>query len=965
MLRLDPVAGYTLPMRGGKHGSQDGAGAWDELSRLGPEHLLARASAVEALRARTGTPGHEDPLPAWWRGFHGRDEPQLWGTPFEWLAGLIAASQGVVAFDRLERTLLPTPASWVSEELSGSAEASIYRVVRGPERIDAHPLWPFAFEGPLADYTGSAASKWWSHALIHALIGANLRPDMTEWEVMADVRFSEAVAAVHWYCLAELGRLGDGDLPLDLADLRGEEAVRYAGLARQSLDPRLRALRLSEPTSAHIAANALELLRYERFAWHAALTGGRLLEPGGTSLGLGESSEYARVHARRLRSNSTLRWVRFCRRGRDAEARDLEARAGEVLDALLFRSLEELFEEAEREGASRRFRRILQDLGSRLCQAEAFEGDGVDRYGPALQLISQQLDAELRDAGAMREALSELAAVVVRDSAGAALSASDILSQGVAPLITASGEPAPVRQARRDARIRRGRAWHPALGRTLAAMPTAVERSLDAPVPRDWLRTVVSAAEVEAREGRVTWEAYGYVGWLLVAASIWLEGAVTPADERWLERLSRRSLPSDRSSWGRFELVWNPRLQRVPMPFDATWDEAFARSPVHPEASARFKPRPAHAIWYALVGAGRLGPVYLPLTPRWSALISRLKRVARLDEVVAEPGLDEAFIAEALAAEAVLLVERPKLDLPERPIDVLEVAMAAASSVDQRREPEGPWADPGMAEAYVAFCRRYSLYRDTSEALCDVADIGPDSRVAELGFGTGETTRAILRRLGPQGRVLAADPALCLVSGIMDHVHDSRARFLPGSARALLHVAVTDCHFDIVIANSAMVLIDDLPDALAHCYAMLRAGGRLAFSVQAEVLGDVEHLVGEGQISVLAALESARASLGFGRPEASNGLAGRALGTQGALRETLRRCGFDGIGFTRFARPWTVDEYFAWLDLPAVRRAMVAASEADRSGELIALARASVRDDLQLETAWWLVTAQRPEEAEG
>jgi SAM-dependent methyltransferase len=925
--------------------NDNGLSLFEVLESLSPEIIVERARQIEVVRA--AGPNLST--------FHGFEEPLLHATPFEWLAAVIARARGTIAFDRLDRVFLPTPPSWVDPTFG----PAYYQVHHRSERVLAPPLWPFGHDLPVADHTSTSQTRWFTHGLIHTMIGASHGGLRTEWEIMAEARLSEAVAALHWYHLAELGRLGAQDVPLDLTDLRGEDAVRYARLAQRSLEPDFRLRRLEDPLALPIASNAIDMLRYEAWAFRAAMVAGELKEPDETYLGLGEACEYARVHARRLNCSSHARWRDTCLVPGADFAPDwlaFETRVASVVHDLFLRPLETFLEIDDATAHQRRFRTVLADVGLRLCHAEMLESQPSSRFEGVLAAIGEHR----RSAKPVEAAKVWCDIVEATDgaNAGGQVPTDSLLALGYAP-VPGQAEAPLSRGARVKARLARAWRWHAVMGSTLTAMPPVVERSLDLPMSRWWLENLVQASETLARDGAVTWEGWGYLGWLTVAASLWRDGQAIDPSRRWHDRLARRTLPDDPATWHRFEILWNPYLQRVPMPFDARWDE---EQRLVPGASPpqRFKPRAAHAIWYCLIGQGRDGPVYLPLTTRLNALVQRLKRPARLDAVARAPDFGPDFLRAAVASEAVLLVERPPFDLPERPLDVLEIAMAAAGSVDQRREDEGPWQDEAQAEAYVWFCNRSSLYRDTSEALCDAADIPSDGRIGELGFGTGETTRAILRRLSDAGRVVGVDPALRMVSSIFDHVSDHRARFLPGASRALLHLAVTDRPFDRVIANSSLTLARSIADECAHVFAMLRPGGLFAFSIPAEYLGMVDHMTTPEMIRASTAIAEARAELGLKPPPATPSV-DPALGSLDAMNAMLERCGFATIRHVVYKRPWPAAEYFDWLSMPVVRKGMVSSGDADRSGDLIEAARARIEPELRLETAWCLIVATRPD----
>lgn len=916
----------------------------DLLASLTSESLVASARAFEAAR----TPESEAALGA----FHRFRDPSLWTTPYQFQAGVAAREEGVFAFDRLERAHLEAPASWVHREIS----PAFYAVRLGAEAVLAPAVWPFSQDATVADYQTSIPPKWWSHSLVHALIGFGWWPGFTEWHLMACARLSEAVAAVHWYNLAELGRLDAKSLPIDLQELRGDHGMRYAQLEMSARRAEMRARRLGDPVAVQITQNALDTLGYEAYAFRRALFDGDLLEPEDVYLALGEAADYARVHIGRLNSASHARWRETCLvAGRDyaTDALGFEARAARALEAIVTPR-----ESGADLGAitAKRARRVLQDLGWRVCHAAALAGDPAGAFAGAVTVIADLVKrSETEGETTLAPACEAVLAALPADLA------TQVLTLGYAPALDPTLEPDALKAIRQNAV--RARAWrlHAVVGAAIEGSPALVRRVIDQPRGTPFIEPLVQAADDAAKAGELPWENVGYIGWLMVAETAWLDRDRDARERRWHYRLATRTIPPDEATWGDYAVTWNPYAKRYPMSFDARWDEQMTRT--KPGEVPRFKPRGATAPWFCLVGPGRDGPIYVPLATAMNALIYALKRPRRLSDLVVEFGLE--LVTDAIKREAVLLFNKPHIDRPERAIDILEVALAQAATIDQRREDFGPWDEADQAEAYLAYCRESTLYKDTSEALCEAVGVPPDAYVAELGFGTGETTKAILARLGPKGRLIAADPAPRMVGGIMRHVVDDRARFLPGAARALLYLVVGEgkgC--DRVIANSSIGLAPDMFDELAHCARLLAQGGRIGFSLPAEYLGTTEHMVTPEAVQIASYIQEARAELAIepARPERAMD---PALGSLEAMRDTLVRAGFGAVHFELYRRPWTVREYIDWLDLPVVRKGMCGASDKHRSQELIAALRRHVAAagfaEAPLESVWYLVTAERRE----
>src|SRR5690606_11674738 len=124
---------------------------------------------------------------------HGFRVDGLTRTPFELQAALVARERGFFAFDRLERRFLPPAAAWVHHDL----RPEDFAIRAEPDRLLTTKMWPFTQDAPVADFEVTAAPRWWSHGLVHALIGFAWWPDMREWAVMHMARLGEAVASLH------------------------------------------------------------------------------------------------------------------------------------------------------------------------------------------------------------------------------------------------------------------------------------------------------------------------------------------------------------------------------------------------------------------------------------------------------------------------------------------------------------------------------------------------------------------------------------------------------------------------------------------------------------------------------------------------------------------------------------------------------------------------------------------------
>lgn len=952
----------------------------DLAAALSPDHLLDAAQAIERWR----TPRHEEALGRWF----GFDPPGAWTTPFMLRAGLAAAARGLVAFDRLERVVLPAHTSWVHPDLGPAG----YGSALGPETLHAPPLWPFAQDALPADFqTQKLAPKWLSHSLVHTLVGFGHWPELTEWELMGMARLSEAMASFHWYWLAELGRLDERGLELNLPNLERSDTALYLLLEQQAADPATRLARLQADASRHIADNALEILHYEIYAYRQLFHEGDLVEPTDLYIDFGEAAEYAKTHHRRLTSPSFARFLEHAMvAGEDyATSPDqFEARAAQALAAVL----DESPVDATAFDGRRRAIRTLQDAVQRLCHADlltphpetpaalrtladaiarARAADPTTASNPANDPVASAVSDA---AAALTEAMARLGVDPTPKSFfGATSFQPAAFALGYSTTPEPALEPAPLTEVRALAFVRRAYALHSAAGAALEGMLPVVRRALrQTPRRGNLIDPLMAVAEDAARNEEVPWLAYAYIGWLQVALSAWGESDPASHSRRWHYRAARRHLPESAETFAEYEVAWNPYLKRYPLPFDSKWNDELART--RPGEAKVFKGKNTTSVWYAYIGPGRERPVYLPLVPRLNSLIFHLKSPRRLDALVANPDYGLEFMRQAIEDEAVLLFHKPRIDRPERALDIFEVAIEASAGLDHGLDPYGPWDEEAQAEAYLKFCERSGHYRESSAALLDVLALPADARLGELGFGTGETTREILARLGPDGRYVGVDPAPRMLNHMQAITTDDRTSFRIGGARALAWAAAFEGGFSHLVAHACIWLANDLPEALTNLWRAALPGGRLALSIPAEYLGFIEHLQTESSLAVQSAILETRQALGLsapgtrtqssnpGEPPVAASTEGPAahLGDVDRFRMTLMEAGWRDVELTRWSRPWPTSEYLDWLSLPVVAEGLVGDDDKARAQELIEGVRARVNPASPLNAVWYFVLATRP-----
>lgn len=106
----------------------------------------------------------------------------------------------------------------------------------------------------------------------------------------------------------------------------------------------------------------------------------------------------------------------------------------------------------------------------------------------------------------------------------------------------------------------------------------------------------------------------------------------------------------------------------------------------------------------------------------------------------------------------------------------------------------------------------------------------PGEVIADLGAGAGHLSLELSHAVGPDGRVLAIDPAPDMMDKAREHCAGcGNVEFLEDRLEAM---PVADATLDAAVSVQVFEYIADIPAALAECRRALRPGGRL-------VIGDM------------------------------------------------------------------------------------------------------------------------------
>jgi SAM-dependent methyltransferase len=237
------------------------------------------------------------------------------------------------------------------------------------------------------------------------------------------------------------------------------------------------------------------------------------------------------------------------------------------------------------------------------------------------------------------------------------------------------------------------------------------------------------------------------------------------------------------------------------------------------------------------------------------------------------------------------------------------------------------WDDARTADAYEAFSRIHDRYRAANEELVARVAIRPGQKVLDVAAGIGGTARAVLSRLGSEGRIICIEPAAAMRERGRNRLHDPRVEW---------RETTPDETFDRVLVGAAIWQMTPLPETLAALARRVGPGGALGFDIPAAYLGEPDD-PGAGDDPMLLALPALLAE-GRTLPD----MEPTGLPRAEDLPSLLRECGLRPEGF-EFRRRMTQAEYRDWLKVPPVSDRLLA--DLDPEERAAAIDRAFMRVD--------------------
>lgn len=235
------------------------------------------------------------------------------------------------------------------------------------------------------------------------------------------------------------------------------------------------------------------------------------------------------------------------------------------------------------------------------------------------------------------------------------------------------------------------------------------------------------------------------------------------------------------------------------------------------------------------------------------------------------------------------------------------------------------------------------------------AGISATDRVLDVGCGCGETTR-VAARMASEGTVLGVDlsgPMLERARLRAERERIANVAFEQADAQVADLPAV-----DVALSRFGVMFFDDPRAAFANVCRSLRPGGRLAFLCWREVTNNPYWVVIRGALAAFLT-----------PPEVGDGPGPFSLADPARVRGLLTDAGFGDVAVDPIAEPVcpgaNADDAAEFVLMSGTARAMLADADEATVAKATDALRTALRpyetpDGVLVESAAWLVTAQRP-----
>lgn len=195
--------------------------------------------------------------------------------------------------------------------------------------------------------------------------------------------------------------------------------------------------------------------------------------------------------------------------------------------------------------------------------------------------------------------------------------------------------------------------------------------------------------------------------------------------------------------------------------------------------------------------------------------------------------------------------------------------------------------------------------RQSTDAMLDMAGIGPGASVLDVAAGAGDQTLDIAQRVGPTGRVLATDLSPVMLELARRNAQQAGLRNVQTLVADGEDLAVASASFDAAVSRLGLMFLPEPLKGLQGMHRALRPGGGICTVVFSRPERNP-------CLGILMATALKHAGLPARDPFTPGGLL--SLGKPGLADELFRAAGFQDVASTALDAPFHLPTARHYLD---------------------------------------------------
>ena len=195
--------------------------------------------------------------------------------------------------------------------------------------------------------------------------------------------------------------------------------------------------------------------------------------------------------------------------------------------------------------------------------------------------------------------------------------------------------------------------------------------------------------------------------------------------------------------------------------------------------------------------------------------------------------------------------------------------------------------------------------RQSTDAMLEMAKVGPGARVLDVAAGAGDQTLDIAERVGPSGHVLATDLSPDILTFATENARRAGYGHVETKAVDGENLKVAEATFDAAVCRLGLMFFPNPGQGLREMFQALKPGGMactMVFSTPDK----------NPCVAVLVSTALKHAGLPPRDPYQPGGLL--SLGKPGLIDELFQQAGFARVATTKVAAPFRLPSVADYLD---------------------------------------------------